>query len=308
MDSTYPIRSELLDPERYADGSIHQVFRRLEPVSWQHCFWAVTGYAEARTVLSHPEVFSSAHGTGLVSDTEPGLISLNLSDPPLHTGLRTEVEAWLKKVRPAYRQSANPIRDWPRQTLMALLSIDEPRALELQSLARLVAHHQPGANQRLLAALQPADCPVQLGDLDRLYLKRLLTLASLESTSAALASLARHRPSASMLEEMLRLHPPIQRFGRHLCRDFCLGGQQLKQGQRVVIFFAAANRDPRVFEAPDEWRRGRPPHLSFGHGPHRCPGARLARRQLRLLQPAPPPPPGRLHPSNFSLTPVDWPL
>ena len=304
MGSTCLIpRSSLLDGRLYADGSIHQLFRALPPVSWQESFWAVTGYPEAQEVLGTPETFSSAYGTGISCDSQPGLVSLNLSDPPLHSHLRPQVERWIHKARPTYQAGENPIRDYPRQTLMAILQIEEPLARQLQGLATRVAQHQPQANQQLLQALAPVACPVPLASQDQLYLKRLLTLASLESTSAALASLARYRPQN--LQEMLRLHPPIQRFGRQVIRTTRLGGQTLEPGQRVVIFFAAINRDERIFPHPDLWKDNRPPHLSFGYGPHRCPGRNLAMRQLRLLQSDPPPAPIRYRPSSFSLTPAD---
>lgn len=253
-------------------------------------------------MLSTPAIFSSARGTGIRSDTPAGLISLNLSDPPLHTDLRGQVEHWLHTIKPVYQPGKNPIRDLPRQTLMALLQIEEPLANELQQLAIRVAQHQLQANNQLLQTLKPVPCPVALQPQDQLYLKRLLTLASLESTSAALASLARHRPDD--LEEMLRLHPPIQRFGRQVVQTTRLAGQTLEAGQRVVIFFAAANRDGRVFADPDQWKTRKIGHLSFGHGPHRCPGRGVAMRQLLLLQPDPPPAPTCYYPSSFSLTPA----
>ena len=278
------------------------MFRSLPPVSWQDNFWAITGYPEAQEVLATPAVFSSAYGTGIQSDSQPGLVSLNLSDPPLHTKLRSQVEDWLHQVNPAYQPQKNPIRDLPCQTLMAILQIEEPLARQFQQLAIRVAQHHPQANDQLLRALQPVKCPVALQPQDQLYLKRLLTLASLESTSAALASLAKYRPDN--LEEMLRLHPPIQRFGRHVAQTTRLGGQTLESGQRVIVFFAAANRDPRVFADPDQWKSRKTGHLSFGHGPHRCPGRALAMRQLRLLQPDPPPAPKRYYPSSFTLSPI----
>ena len=155
-------QTELLNPLRYADGSIHQIFRALPPVSWQDSFWAITGYPEAQYVLSNPTVFSSAYGSGLSSDTEPGLVSLNLSDPPLHTELRAAVETWLRGVKPIYCPGKNPIRELPRQTLQAIFAIDSQRASDLQRLAIGVARHLPGANARLLQELEPIGCPVSL--------------------------------------------------------------------------------------------------------------------------------------------------
>ena len=56
------------------------------------------------------------------------------------------------------------------------------------------------------------------------------------------------------------------------------------EGERVLLAFAAANRDPDVFEAPDEIRidRRRNRHLTFGSGGHRCLGSNLARLELRV--------------------------
>lgn len=269
-------------------------------MSWQEepGFWAVLGYPEALEVLSQPEIFSSAYGTGIFSDTAPGLTSLNLSDPPIHTGLRAPVEHWLQQVKPQYRRG----QDLPRQTLRAILRVDESTAVHLQHQAGSFA--RGGAEGPLLDALRGLECPLKnLAPQDQLYLLRLLTLASLESTSTALASLAQHRPEKTMIEEMLRLHPPIQRFGRRIQKDYRLGGQSLAEGQRVLVFFAAANRDPRVFADPDLWRPKRPAHLTFGAGPHRCPGAALARRQLRFMQPEPGPPPRRFYASSFMVAP-----
>jgi cytochrome P450 len=59
----------------------------------------------------------------------------------------------------------------------------------------------------------------------------------------------------------------------------------IRAGDKVVVWFSAANRDPEVFEDPDVFDVGRTPndHLTFGHGPHFCLGAHLARVQLRAM-------------------------
>jgi hypothetical protein len=64
-----------------------------------------------------------------------------------------------------------------------------------------------------------------------------------------------------------------------------LGGQRISAGDKVVVSFTSANRDEAVFTGPDRFdiRRRPNPHLVFGHGPHFCLGAHLARTQMRAL-------------------------
>ncbi|AVT28799.1 cytochrome P450 [Plantactinospora sp. BC1] len=80
-------------------------------------------------------------------------------------------------------------------------------------------------------------------------------------------------------EEFLRVFPPAMGFARTATRDVVLGGQQIRAGDRVMMSFAAANRDPAVFPDPDEVRLDRSPnrHTSFGLGIHRCIGLNHAR-------------------------------
>jgi cytochrome P450 len=64
-----------------------------------------------------------------------------------------------------------------------------------------------------------------------------------------------------------------------------IAGRPIEAGQKVVVYFSSANRDERVFPEPDRFDVGRRPndHLTFGHGPHFCLGAHLARRQMRAI-------------------------
>ena len=64
-----------------------------------------------------------------------------------------------------------------------------------------------------------------------------------------------------------------------------LSGVRIGAGDKVVVSFTSANRDEAVFDDPDRFdvRRSPNPHLSFGHGPHFCLGAQLARVQMRAL-------------------------
>ena len=87
------------------------------------------------------------------------------------------------------------------------------------------------------------------------------------------------------VEEMLRWWTPVMTFRRTATRDCELGGQRIGEGDKVVVSFTSANRDEAVFADPDRFdlRRHPNPHLAFGHGPHFCLGAHLARTQMRAL-------------------------
>jgi cytochrome P450 len=87
------------------------------------------------------------------------------------------------------------------------------------------------------------------------------------------------------VEEMLRWWTPVMVFRRTATRATEIAGQPVAAGDKVVVSFASANRDETVFERPDSFDVGRDAraHLAFGHGPHFCLGAHLARVQMRTL-------------------------
>jgi cytochrome P450 len=89
----------------------------------------------------------------------------------------------------------------------------------------------------------------------------------------------------SAVEEILRFWPPVMDFRRTATRDVVLAGQQIRAGEKVVVYHASANRDEKVFEDPDRFDVTRTPndHVSFGFGPHYCLGAHLARVQMRAM-------------------------
>jgi cytochrome P450 len=89
-----------------------------------------------------------------------------------------------------------------------------------------------------------------------------------------------------LVNETLRVFPPNHGTARNVARDFELHGQQLRQGERILLSWAAANRDPSVFETPTEFRLDRTnadKHLSFSGGHHRCLGAPLGRLEIRMM-------------------------
>jgi len=72
---------------------------------------------------------------------------------------------------------------------------------------------------------------------------------------------------------------------RTVTHDLELRGQTFAEGDRLVMFYGAANRDPRVFDEPERFdvRRDPNPHVGFGGpGPHFCLGAYLARREISV--------------------------
>jgi cholest-4-en-3-one 26-monooxygenase len=87
-------------------------------------------------------------------------------------------------------------------------------------------------------------------------------------------------------EEMVRWVSPVNLFRRTATCDTDLGGQAVAEGDKVVVFYASANRDESVFENPEEFDIGRDPnpHVGFGGGgPHFCLGRHLAALELRVL-------------------------
>lgn len=87
------------------------------------------------------------------------------------------------------------------------------------------------------------------------------------------------------VEEMLRWWTPVMRFRRTATVDTELGGVRIGAGEKVVVWFSSANRDERAFADPDRFdvTRAAGDHLGFGHGPHYCIGAHLAKVQMRAL-------------------------
>ena len=88
------------------------------------------------------------------------------------------------------------------------------------------------------------------------------------------------------LEELLRWASPVYHFRRTATRDVELGGKNIKEGDKVVMWFASGNRDETQFPDPYtiDVRRGTVDHLTFGKGsPHLCLGNALARMEVRLM-------------------------
>jgi len=180
------------------------------------------------------------------------------------------------------------------------ISMDERRQAEMSLFA--FAHQLTAAKRA-----EPADdvwtilARGELEDLELDLFFLVLSLAGSETTRNGLAQglmallahpdqMAALRANPELLptatEELLRWSSPVICFGRTVTRDVELGGQQLRAGERIGIFYPSGNRDDTVFGNPFQFdiRRSPNPHLSFGGGgPHFCLGASLARTQIRVM-------------------------
>jgi cholest-4-en-3-one 26-monooxygenase len=88
------------------------------------------------------------------------------------------------------------------------------------------------------------------------------------------------------VDEMLRCASPVMHFRRTATKDLTLGGTDIAEGDKVVIWYASANRDESVFDDPMRFDVERSPneHVAFGGGgPHFCLGANLARMEIRVI-------------------------
>jgi cytochrome P450 len=191
----------------------------------------------------------------------------------------------------------------------ALIGLDDPGAdthLDgaLSAIAELLAYGQAMADSRRAAPQDDIVSTIVNAELDGDRLDDtefsmfwlLLVVAGNETTRNALSGavvalqehglwtrLARERSSMpTAIEELLRFVSPVMHFRRTATADTLLGDQRVRGGDKVVIWYGAANRDPAVFDDPHhlDLERDPNPHVAFGVGPHFCLGAHLARLEI----------------------------
>ena len=88
------------------------------------------------------------------------------------------------------------------------------------------------------------------------------------------------------VEEIVRYASPVIWMRRTVTTDTVLGGEELHEGDKLLLFYNSANRDEDVFDRPFDFdvRRQPNPHVGFGAaGPHFCLGAHLARREIDVM-------------------------
>jgi cytochrome P450 len=174
-------------------------------------------------------------------------------------------------------------------------------AVELtEHLARVVDRRRRDPRDDLISLLLTTTADGEaLATEDLLALCFLLTLAGTETTTSGMGNalllldrfpdtrrriLAEPAVLSTAVDEILRFDAPVQGLSRVATEEHARYGRVIPEGARVHLLFAAANRDPRVFDRPDEFdiTRSPNPHLGFGFGIHHCLGASLARTEIRV--------------------------
>ncbi len=176
-------------------------------------------------------------------------------------------------------------------------------ALEIYAYAGELAdrRRREPADDIVTRLLQPNEAGEVLTDDEFDLFFRLLTVAGNETTrnaaSGGMLAFFEHPDQWQRLiddpalipaaaEEIVRWVSPVNMFRRTATCETELGGQPIAEGDKVVVFYASANRDSDVFAAPQEFDAGRDPnpHVGFGGGgPHFCLGRHLAVLELRVL-------------------------
>lgn len=166
----------------------------------------------------------------------------------------------------------------------------------------LAAARKIEPKQDIITTLLEADGDQQLSEHEFDLFVLLLSVAGNETTRNATAqgmlaflehpdqwALLKSDPAKYLdgaIEEVLRFGTPVMQFRRTATSDMELHGQQIKEGEAIVMYYISANRDEDVFPDPDRFdiTRSPNPHLAFGGGgPHHCLGVTLARLEMRIM-------------------------
>jgi cytochrome P450 len=196
------------------------------------------------------------------------------------------VEPWARNITfeppssEKWSQAVNSLREWAGTTLQARLSEEERddvvnAVLHLNDAEETFADHELASGLQILVQGGIGTSSSAIGVMVRVLAEDRDLQARVHAEPALIPQL---------IEECLRLETPLPLMFRTAHRDVEVAGQHIKKGDKVGLFFGAANRDPTVFDRPDEVDLDRPHyrHLTFGAGVHRCIGSNLARLQIRV--------------------------
>lgn len=201
-------------------------------------------------------------------------------------------------------EHADVLLDSPESETYRLLPFRSPAAREVWAYGDELARARKGKNGKDIVSTLINSTPIDglaLSERDFHAYFLLLVVAGNETTrhsithsmhylmqNPAQMELLQNRPELIEwgVEEMLRLASPVYHFRRTTTKDVEISGQLIKEGEKVVTWFAAGNRDPEIFENPYEMDVTRNPneHMTFGRGgPHMCLGNALARLEIKIM-------------------------
>jgi cytochrome P450 len=201
-------------------------------------------------------------------------------------------------------EHADVLMEDPESEKYRLVPFRSPAALEVFEYGQALAAQRRGKGKKdlvsVLADGVPSDgIPLSERDFNTNFL--LLVVAGNETTrhtiSHSMNNLINNPDQLALLqedpslipwavEEFLRFASPVYHFRRTTTKDVEINGVKIKEGQKVLPWFASGNRDPEVFTDPNKMDVTRNPneHMTFGRGgPHMCLGNALARIEMRVM-------------------------
>ncbi|WP_330255818.1 cytochrome P450 [Nocardia sp. NBC_00565] len=211
----------------------------------------------------------------------------------LPEGVRARVGPWTHDIRFLLEPGLIKAGDFERVCAV----VEEFAAAMDAVLAERRARPGPDLISRLLAACTAGGD--QLSDEEVVFVCIMCFVAGNETTKSLIGNgvlaLLRHPDQAALLHrrpelskaavtETLRYDCPLQLTKRLATRDLDIDGKRISAGDQVLVCLGAANRDPAVFDRPDEFdlTRAAGDHLAFGHGMHGCLGGLLAELQAEV--------------------------
>lgn len=203
----------------------------------------------------------------------------SMAEPLIEWTLRNQ-QATFDRDRPALKELADAFREHVSAQLEARRAPDAPRDDVTACLMREEVHGRELSEEELVSVLRNwtvgeiGTLSAALGIIIHGVLERPELQARLRRDPAAI-------PAAN--EELLRLHGPLVDNRRIATRPVTLDERRIERGDRITLNWIAANRDPEAFDAPDCFRPERDgKNLLWGAGIHVCPGASLARMEMRV--------------------------